>query len=502
MRKKLLAQNTCSSLLYQIIAIICGFILPRLILEHFGSEMNGLTHSIAQFLQIITFLELGVGAVVQSALYKPLAIKDKVGVSRILASADRFFKKIAIILIFYVIFLISIYQVIAKQRYSFTFTATLIVAMSINSFAQYYFGIVNGLLLLADQHGYINYLLQTSTIVLNTIACVILINFNASLQMVKFTTSIIYLIRPIILQFYINTHYSIDRKIKYKEEPISQKWNGVAQHIAAIVLDGTDYIVLTIFATLTDVSIYSVYNLIIYGVKQLFLSITNGIQALLGELWARGDKEELSKVFGLMEWLIHSGVTFVFCCTALLIVPFITIYTKGVMDANYYQPLFAGYITMAAAAHCLRLPYHMMIKAAGHYRETQSNYIVAAFLNIVISIITVKIWGIIGVALGTLVSMVYQTIWMVNYNSMYILKWPAFKVIKQIVVDVTTVMLSFILSQWVVMNKVGYIAWVISAIKISIIVGLVWLILNILCYRRNINTIIYHMTKEAVKTIL
>ncbi len=60
---------------------------------------------------------------------------------------------------------------------------------------------------------------------------------------------------------YVNRHYAINRKIVYDREPIQQKWNGIAQHIAAVVLNQTDIVVLTIFRPITDVSIYSVYNL-------------------------------------------------------------------------------------------------------------------------------------------------------------------------------------------------------------------------------------------------
>lgn len=498
MRKKLLARNTFSSLLYQIVAIICGFILPRLILEHFGSDVNGLTHSITQFLQVIAFLELGVGAVVQSALYKPLAEKNQIETSKILASANNFFRKLAAILAIYVVFLVVVYPKIANQDFDYLYIATLILAMSINSFAQYYFGIVNSLLLMADQHGYVNYILQTVSIVVNTIVCALLIRFDASIQMVKFTTSIIYLIRPLALQIYVNRHYQIDRKIKYTVEPIKQKWNGIAQHIAAIVLDGTDYIVLTIFATLRDVSIYAVYNLVIYGVKQLFMAMTNGIQALLGDLWARDDRERLFKTFSLIEWTIHSGVTFVFGCTGFLIVPFITVYTNGVTDAVYYQPLFASLITFAAASHCLRLPYNMMIRAAGHYKETQANYIIAALLNIVISIASVKIWGLVGVAIGTLVSMAYQTVWMVWYNSKNILKWPVKNVTKQVMVDIAVIVFSFLATRWINLIRVNYLSWVIMAIVVVLVTGAIWLILNYIFYRKNIEEIIHRFVLKRM----
>ena len=203
MRKTKLLYNTLSSLLYQIITIICGFILPRIILQYYGSEVNGLVNSITQFLQVIAFLDLGVGAVVQTALYKPLADKDCDQISKIYKSASKFFKNIARILIVYMIILIIFYPIVVNKSFDFYYTATLIIAMGISYFAQYYFGVVNRLLLIADQNGYIQYNIQIVTLIINTIACIILIKMNVSIQIVKLTTSIIYLARPLLFKYYV-----------------------------------------------------------------------------------------------------------------------------------------------------------------------------------------------------------------------------------------------------------------------------------------------------------
>lgn len=145
MRKRRLIFNMLSSLFYQVATVICGFILPRLILETYGSGVNGLVNSVSQFLHIISFLELGVGAVVQSALYKPLADKNNNKISEILKSATKFFRNIGIVLSIYVAILIVIYPVFLNREYDFLFSATLILSISISSFAQYYFGVVDGL---------------------------------------------------------------------------------------------------------------------------------------------------------------------------------------------------------------------------------------------------------------------------------------------------------------------------------------------------------------------
>lgn len=498
-RKKKLVLNTITSLVLQLVTLVCGFVLPRLILEAYGSEVNGLVNSIGQFLGVITLLDMGVGSVVQSALYKPLSQKDNDTISKIYVSAMQFFRRIAVILLVYVVILTVVYPLFVNKSFDHSFTAFLIGAICISSFAQYFFGIVNSLLLNADQKGFIQYIAQIITLIVNTAACVILIKSGSSIHIVKLTTSLIFLIRPLFLTVYVNKHYDINRNIVYTEEPIKQKWNGMAQHLAAYVLGGTDNIVLTIFSSLTNVSIYGVYNLVIIGVKNLFLSLTHGFQSLIGEMLARKETEGLNRFFGYVEWILHTGTTLVFGCTGILILSFVKVYTNGIGDAEYIQPLFAILITLANAGHCLRLPYNMIILAAGHYKQTQSNYIVTMFMNIVISVATVKYFGLIGVAIGTLIAMVYQTVWMAWYDSKNIICWPMKRFLKQITIDIFTVLLASFLTFRVPLISVTYSAWMLQAIIVFAIWLMVVIVVNLLFYRNMIYSLTLKIRKKTFK---
>ena len=500
MRRKKLAKNTISSLFFQITTIVCGFILPRLILGYYGSEVNGLVQSVAQFLSLISFLELGVGAVVQSSLYKPLADKDNDKISSIWASANRFFRTIAIILLLYVVLLIVIYPSLVNKNFDFVFTATLILVMSISSFAQYYFGIVNRLLLTADQRGYIQYNSQTATLILNTIVCVVLIRIGASIQILKLVTSLIYLIRPLYLYFYVKKHYKINSRIKYTDDPIKQKWSGIAQHVAYIILDGTDNVVLTLFSTLANVSIYSVYYLVVSGIKSLIIVCTSGVQSLMGELWAKQELDSLKRLFGMVEWGIHTAVSLVFGCTMFLIVPFVQVYTNGITDVDYVVPTFAILITLANALHCLRLPYNLMILAGGHYKQTQSNYIIAAVLNIVISILMVRWLGLVGVAIGTIIAMTYQTVWMAIYDSKNFIKWPIKNFIKQLGIDVLEILISWIIVRNFHMNDVSVLSWLILSIKTFLVSCIVIGLVNYLLYKGNMRKLFGLVVIKVIKS--
>lgn len=61
----------------------------------------------------------------------------------------------------------------------------------------------------------------------------------------------------------------------------------MAQHFASFVLTGTDSIVLTLFSSLSNVSVYSVYNMVCIGMKNIVISFTNGMQSLIGEMLAK-----------------------------------------------------------------------------------------------------------------------------------------------------------------------------------------------------------------------
>ena len=223
--------------------------------------------------------------------------------------------------------------------------------------------------------------------------------------------------------------------------------------------------------------------MVVRGIKQLFMSLTNDITSLIGELWAKQELNELKKTFGWTEWLIHTGTVFIFGVTAVTIVPFIKVYTLGINDAIYIQYLFAALLVAANATHCLRLPYNIMILAAGHYKQTQSNYLIAAAINIIVSIIAVKVWGLVGVAIGTLIAMSYQTIWMAWYNSKNLLKYPIRNFVKQLSVDIGSVALCAYISSIFSMKSISYFAWIIYAIKVSLVWIALMIAINLIFYK-------------------
>lgn len=445
--------------------MISGFILPRLFLQYYGSEINGLISSITQFLSFIVLLELGIGSVVQSALYKPLVKRDIKEISKIVRSAQTFFNKIVLYFLLYLSLLILIYPYF-NDEFGWVFTVSLIVIIAVSSIAQYYFGITYQLLLFADQKSYVPQFISLIILILYNIISILLIVNGASIQIVKLAATIVFLIKPLALTTYTKRNYKIIKNIEITEEPIKQKWNGIAQHIAYFVVGNTDIILLTVFSNLTNVSIYAIYNLVLTGIKQFISALISGVQSLFGNMLANSEYLALQQRFMQFEWMMHTIVTLIYSCTAMLIVPFVNVYTKGIIDADYNQPLFGLLFTCSVAVYSLRLPYNILVLAAGHYKQTQTSSIIEMSINIVFSAVLVSKYGLIGVAIGTLIAMSYRTIYLAHYLSHNIIEYKFSCFIKHIIVDILIVTFIFLLSSNFTMSDTSYLSWLILAVKV------------------------------------
>ena len=496
-RRKKLYLNTITSLLNQIIALVCGFILPRYILSYFGSEVNGLVTSMTRFLSVITFLELGIGPVIQSNLYKPLADNDIDMISKIVVSAERFYRKIAYIFLVYIAVLLVVFPGI-NTDYDFWFTASLLLIISISTFAQYYFGITYQVFLNADQKIYVHTTVQIITTILNTIICVVLMKLGSGIHVVKLVSTIVFVARPLYQNIYVRKHYNINHKIVYTEEPIKQKWNGFAQHLAAVVCGEIDVVLLTFFSTYQSVSIYSIYLLVVSGINKMVMTAVSGLESFWGNMLAKKEYALLSKTFESVEALIHAGVTFLFVSTAILIAPFVSVYTKGIEDASaYYLPLFGVLLTFAYGVQCLRIPYFRIIKAAGHYKETQNGAFISMFLNIIVSVVLVFKFQLLGVAIGTLAAMLYHTVFFAWYLRKNIINRPFYHFVKHMIVDIVSGVLGFIATSWLTMSNVTYGSWILFAVIVAAIVGVITLMLNLLVYRKEFAYLLNKIMKKV-----
>lgn len=476
MRSKRAFYNIISSLLLQFVVVICGFIIPKLIIKNYGSNVNGLINSISQFLSYITLLEAGFGPVVKSKLYKELK-KSKDNVERILGTADFFFKRISFVFIIYIIILMIFYPSIVSKEFDYLFTFSLILIISFNIFSEYYFGMTYQIYLQSMQKNYICSSIQIISYIFNLLFTVVLIKSGCTIHLVKLMSCLVFIIRPIFLNVYVRKKYNI--KINTKDSyVINNKWDGLAQHIAFVIHKGTDTFILTFFSTLSEVSVYSVYSFIVHGVKSILQSFTSGIDAIFGDILVN-EENKMSEKFSLYEFFYNIVITIVYSVCIVLIIPFVKLYTSGINDANYIRPVFSILIVIGWYIWSFRQPYNLLIQSAGLFKETRRGAIIEALLNIIVSIILVFKLGIIGVAIGTIVAMLYRTIEFIFFCNRKLLKRSIVVGFINLIYSILqTLLVVFLIGFIPLLNYSSYFNWIINALIVVFISSIICLTFN------------------------
>ena len=424
--------NALTSVLLQFVTIISGFIIPRLILGTFGSEVNGLVSSLTQFLGYISLVEGGITSVIMANLYKPIVNKDNEKISSIVKTTKSFYNKIALIFVIYSCILAFSYPFIFKTSFSYTYVMTLTLILSIKLFVQYNFSLTLRTLLNADKKVYIVSLTQIFLIVIDTLVFALLIKKLPNIHLIKLMSAIVYILQPVIYSKVVKKYFTIDKTAKKDNNLLKSRWDGFSINLAAFIHNNTDITILTLFANLKVVSVYSVYSLVSTGLKKLISAFSTGVAPSLGHLYAKGDQNELNEKFDFYEYLYFILVFSLFTIGGLLITPFVMIYTKKIVDVNYHQPLFGALLMIAEAIYVIRYPFVNLAYSANKFKSIKYAAYIEAIINIVLSIILVPKLGIIGVTIGTIVAMTYRTLYHVYYMKKDILFRPMSKFFKKL----------------------------------------------------------------------
>lgn len=444
--------------------MVCGLILPRLILANFGSSYNGLTSSITQFLTGISLLKAGIGGVTKAALFGPLARKDIAEMNSIINATQRFMRRVAIIFAVFLLAFACLYPFIVSYEFEWTFSFTMVLILGISTFAQYYFGVTYSLLLEADQKVSVYYTIQIGTTILNTLVAVILLAYGAGIHLVKLGSALVYALNPLAINLYIKKHYRIDKTIPPNNKLIKQRWDAFAQQVAFFVHNNTDVMVLTFLSTMKEVSVYTVYNYVVINLRQVLVSIINPFAAAFGDMLAKGEDRLAEKNLKIYEIIVFMSATVLYSVAVVMIVPFVMVYTHSVTDVDYSRRVFSILIIIAGAFSCYRIPYKTIVDAAGHFRQMRNGALFEAATNIVLSLLLVVPFGLNGVAVGTVVATIIRASQYAIYLSKTIIKRSLLRYIRHVALSMGIILVTTFFSQELLFFEINTILdWILGA---------------------------------------
>lgn len=484
MRTKTSLYNTACAMLLQVVNLVVNLILPRVLMDVYGSAVNGLVSSIRQFIGYLSIVEAGLAGAAVYALYKPLAEKNQEKVNGILSASNRFYNISGFLFSALVLVSTFIYPLFISEQGVEPMTIAMLVVIIGASGAFEFFAIGKyKVLLTADQRSYVISLINAIAITLNSVVILVMAKLAFDIVLVQFVAMLSFLLRSLFYGLYCRKRYTT---INYKVEPdnkaLDKRWDSLALQVLGVVTVGTPVIVTTFFCGLAEASVYTIFNMVFASVLALLSTFNNGLSASFGDLLVRNETGVLQKAYKQYEFLYYALLGWGYACAAILIMPFISIYTAGITDANYIRPEIAWLFVAVGLLYNAKTPQGMLVISAGHYKETKLQTLFQALINIVASVVLAQFYGMAGVLMGSVLSNLYRVIDLIIYIPKNVTKLP----IRMTVIRVLRMLILFGLSVapfvfFITINVTNYLGWLVWAFLSGIWAFVVFAAGNILC---------------------
>lgn len=478
-RHKALLSNSFYAVLLQIVTIVVGFITPKIMLEIYGSEINGLVSSLTQFISYFYLVEAGLSSVTVYSLYSPLFKRNHTEINQVVSASKKFYYQAGGLFSLLILCLSIIYPIFVKTNFLNNIeVGVLVLVLGLSGTIEFFALAKYRTLLTADEKSYILSITSIINVIINCFVVVIFAKLHINIILLKCLSIVGILARSVMLYFYVKKKYSyINFNSDIKNINIPGRWDAMLLQVSGTVHSSSTAVLATIFCTLKEISVYSIYNMVISGINSLIGGVVNAIMPSFGKLVATKNINLIQNTFQNYQTLYYSALAIVYSVLFTTIVPFIQIYTDGIDDANYYVPNLAFLMVLDSLLSAIRSPQGMIIMAAGKFKETKYRAISEALISVSLGVILGSKIGLSGIILGSIVANLYRNIDTVIFVDKYIININKSKTIFKQICVVTIIALLVTLSKLFYVNLDNYFSWLIFATILGFIASLIVLIL-------------------------
>lgn len=401
--------NAKVNLFFYFLTLILAFFSRKLFLDCLGAEFIGLTGTLGNILGYLNLAEFGITASIGYFLFKPLQANNRQEIQNILSLLGYLYNRIGCIILGGGVLISAFFPFIFSKAelglgiIYFTFYSFLGSSL-IGYFINY-----RQTLLSADQKNYLVAIYTKSANILKILLQIFLAYNNQNLYIWVGIEILFGIIGCIILNWKINKEYpwlDVDKKngkllLKKYPEVITKTKQVFIHKIKDFVLVKSDELFIFLFVSLKMVAYYGNYMIIISKLISLFAAITGSVGASVGNLVAEGNKTNMLKVFWEYTTIQHVIAATLSFSLFAFIEPFIAHWLgpEYIMDRRILILLIIYiYITNS------RNSVDSFNYAHGLYGDVWSAW-AELIINVSITIFGGLKWGIIGLLLGKITSL-------------------------------------------------------------------------------------------------
>ena len=420
-RENRIRKNLLSGMVYQVVLIALSFLLPRLYLENFGSEVNGVLSTIKQIFTYMTLLEAGIGLATTQALYKPVAENDRSSVSAVISATHLFYRRTGVIYAAIVVVLATVYAFVIPTGMEPLVVFTIVILTALPVLFSYFIQAKYRILLEVDGRKYVITNSETVLQLLANAGKILVLLLSDSLVLMQTVYCALSLMQLGYVYIQAKRRYPwLNIKTKPNFEAISQSKSVLVHQISGMVFNNTDALLLSVLCDFKVVSVYTIYNIFFSQVQMFITNITSGFSFALGQMF-HTDRQRFLRVFRVYETFYIMATFIIYTLMAVFLLPLIQIYTKGIDDANYtnvYLVLLFAVMNLLANG---KLPFNHVLEFAGKFEQTRSHAIWEMAINLTVSVFAILKWGICGALVGTIAALIYRSVVSIHFANRKVL---------------------------------------------------------------------------------
>lgn len=479
--------NAISNTLITIIRAVLMFIVRIVFIRTLGKTYLGVDSLFTNILTVLSIADLGISSAINCFLYKPLSEKNYKKVNLLMAFYKKMYNKLGIFVLCFGLLIMPFLNLIVRENVDYLYISYVIYLLTT---VLTYFISYKDSLLTADQNYYKSSLIVAFSYIFMYILRIIMLFLIPNFIIYALIQFVMILIQRVLVNIYITKRYTyIDFKSS-NDLDINEKktiFNNVKalfiNKVGWFLVSGTDNIIISALPNLgvgvvgVYANYYSITGMIDTIISRAILSVTSSF----GDLAVNEDRKVQENVLNMIQFasffifgLISIG--FMFLLSMLINLCFgndfeLGYYTVLVICLNFY---LVGVIR----------PLDMVKEATGVFKQDKYANIVQAAINIVLSIVLGKIYGLFGVVLATLISTILIPLWnrpYITYKYVFNKK-PYRFLLKQLMYFISTVITYIII--YYIIRFISIDNRVLLFITKGIIIALLYFIIIYIIYGR------------------
>ena len=416
-RTKNSIRNISVNITCQAVSLILSFATRTLFIKLLGADYLGISGLFTNILTVLYLASMGIETAIIYNPYRYVASDDKEKIAANINYYGDIYRKIGIVVFIFGMALVPFLQYLVNLESNIPHIKIYYIMYLLNSTFSYFF-VYKGSLFYADQKNYITSFNRTIFLILTNVFQIIVLYFTHKFFFYLCVQLVCTLASNITIYLYAEKKYPYIKNSKAfltKEEKrdIFENIKSLFIYkIGSVIMNNTTNIVISVLISTTVVGYYSNYYLIFATIAHFAELIFSGIAASVGNYVTTKTKKEAMDCFYMINfgnfWIYGFCAICIFC----LIDDFIFLWigeeyllAKGVTFVICVNVFIQGMINGVSGFRT----------ATGVFRETKYVYLITSLLNLILSVLLGKLWGLLGIVLAPGLSRLFTNAWYEPY---------------------------------------------------------------------------------------